>query len=57
MYTLTATRDRRAFRFQNDLQTLITQAGEYDTATITDVDGAEVYTLAFTPFMIIPQAS
>jgi len=38
-----------------NLNTLIAQAGEYDSAVIVDVDGDEVYSLSF-PSLLANQA-
>jgi len=56
MYTLTVTRDSKAFRFcGRDLAILISQAAEYDTAVITDPDGDVIYELSF-PLLLQAQA-
>ena len=56
MYTLTAHRGFNIFRFQGTLDTLIVQAGEYDSASVTDPDGTEVYAVAFEPMTFKKQA-
>jgi len=61
VYTLTVTREingrtmSRRYEGRN-LPVLIVQAGEYDTATITDPDGRTVYALEF-PSLLANQAS
>jgi len=55
MHRLTVTRDTQTFRFYGRLHNLIVQAGEFDTASIVDPDGYEVYALSF-PYMLVKQA-
>ncbi len=48
MYRLLVTRDNETFIFEDcSLDILIRFAGEFDTASITDPDGVEVYALEF----------
>jgi len=47
MFKLTVTRDHQIFAFEGGLADLIQQAGDFDTASITDPDGLEVYSLSF----------
>jgi len=51
MFKLTVTRDHQTFIFQGGLAELVSKAGEYDTASITDPDGLEVYALSFPAFL------